>query len=439
MYESLLHGHRIPDDRPEAVTYHRGDIGDFHSRLLKQCATAGHHGSTGINRIAHHLLAWVSDARTLRLAWDDLARRGGRAPGPNQRTYDALSDGEIWSLCRALGKAIREDRYRPGQERILDIPKSSGEGTRPLILQNIEDRVVQRAVLTVVQPLLEPLFDDHSLGFRPFRERLQAMALADWFFKNERRTVWITEDIKDAFSHVPLPRLLQLVEKYVPAPDVARLIERILSNASTRGLRQGGPLSPLLLNLYLHHFLDKKWRKLRPALPLIRVADDILILCRSVKVARTAYAQLQNLLTPAGMHLKHSSERAIRTLSSKRPARWLGFELRKDRLGLRIEIGEREWNRLREALALAHTKSHPPLRAPKILNGWISQIGPCYPCYPWMERIATCQRIVDIAGEQAFDEIPSPSEITNLWQRAFARYRKLVRAVEANRQAMLPG
>lgn len=429
MYEHLLYAYRARQDTPESVTHHDGSAADFYRRMVKHAFEAGQRGANGIDKIAPLLVKWISDARTLRLAFDDLAKRGGAAPGPSGLTYDILDNRATWSLCRALGKAIRTNHYRPGKERLVHVPKNSGDGTRPLILQEIIDRVVQRAVVKVLQPLLEPRFDPNSFGFRPRRGRLNAMALAERHFKQENRTVWIIDDIKDAFTHVPLPRLLQVVQKYVRAPDVVNLVERILSNASMPGLRQGGPLSPLLLNLYLHHNLDRKWRKRRPEVPLIRVADDIAIFCRSTKGARAGYAALQNLLLPTGMQLKYGAERAVRTLSARRPAKWLGFQLQKDPRGLGIQITEREWKRLHKALALAHAKLDAPLRAIDILKGWISQLGPCY---AWMDREAVCGRITGIAEEHAFDELPRSKEVKRLWQRSYARYRKLVRAVEAS-------
>ena len=124
----------------------------------------------------------------------------------------------------------------------------------------------------------------------PGRDRLHALASATKLLGEDQRKVWVTEDVQDAFLNVPLPRLLQIVKKYVHAEDLTQFIGKVLGNASTSGLRQGGSLSPLLLNLYLHHHLDKPWRREHPDVPLIRVADDILLLCRTVEEARHARA-----------------------------------------------------------------------------------------------------------------------------------------------------
>jgi hypothetical protein len=106
---------------------------------------------------------------------------------------------------------------------------------------------------------------------------------------DNNRWVWVAVDVKDAFCNVPIPRLLDLVRKNLIDEDLVRFIKRLLDGAKLPGLRQGGPLSPLFLNLYLDHCLDKMWRKLFPGIPLIRYADDILLLCRSRKEAVGAY------------------------------------------------------------------------------------------------------------------------------------------------------
>jgi acyl carrier protein phosphodiesterase len=80
-----------------------------------------------------------------------------------------------------------------------------------------------------------------------------------------------------------------------------KFIGTVLRNASTPGLRQGGSLSPLLLDTYLDHFLDRRWRKRHPKIPLPRVADDLLVLSRTAKEAKKAHATLEALLRPAGM------------------------------------------------------------------------------------------------------------------------------------------
>src|SRR5207249_3057897 len=207
------------------------------------------------------------------------------------------------------------------------ISKGPGRGGRPLVLSNVEDRVVERAVVSILQPLLDPQFDDRSFGYPPRRGMQHALAQAERHVPKEQRRVWLTEDAKDAFLNVPLSRLLQVVRGLLPADDLIELIKRVLGGNKVPGLRQGGPLSPLMLNLYLDHFLDGPWRCDQPKLPLLRVADDLLVPCRSEAQARKARAELERLLVPAGMPLKGTEATAICVLCADIPVDWLGVAI----------------------------------------------------------------------------------------------------------------
>ena len=327
--------------------------------------------------------------------------------------YEDLDDHEVWALMRVLGKAIRNGTYRPGPVRKCSIPKGPGRGDRILTLQNIEDRVVQRAAVEIIQPLLDPLFDNHSAGYRPQRDRCHALAQAEDYFVQQRLQVWAADDIRDAFDHVPLQRLTQVVRKYLPADDLVGLVECVLDNGTKHGLRQGGSLSPLLLNLYLHHGLDRPWRVRHRDVPLLRVADDLLLLCGTKRQAQEVHAELQNMAMSLGMPIKGSAETAIRDLKHGETVDWLGFVLRGDRTTLEVRVGEQAWYHLGEHLVLAHTMADAPLRAIAIIEGWVSQMGPCY---PFEEHADTYDRIASCAHEQAFDEIPSRSELQKAWQ-----------------------
>lgn len=416
--ESLLARH---DYQQEAVDYHVGTNKDFLRRHEEMARRAVDQGRIGLKEIAPRLLRRVADARNLRIAWDYLSRQGGQTPGPNGHSYDDLADPEVWSLLRALGAAIRSDHYRPGPEKRRQISKGPGRGDRTLTIRNIEDRVVERGIVQIIQPILDPCFDDRSLGYRPGLSRSHALALAEQITLRTNRFIWITEDLQDAFDCVPLRRLLDVVRMYVPAPDLVTLIDRVIFKKSGRGLSQGGPLSPLLTNVYLDHLLDKSWRRDHPRTPLVRVADDILVQCRWMDEAPTIRSELEKRLTPAGMKIKPVDD-AIRRLDQGQAAKWLGFEILADKQGLIVQIGDKSWERLKEHLQIAHTKPDAPLRAIATIQGWISQLGPTF---MFADRRRVCQRAASIAAEYGFDEIPSEQQLLDDWQRAHARWCKL--------------
>jgi retron-type reverse transcriptase len=268
-----------------------------------------------------------------------------------------------------LETALRTGVYRPGPHREIRIPKGPGRGTRTLRIQDVEDRVVQRAVVQVAQPYLDPILVDASLGYRPGRRREHALAMAEALAAG--RWVWVTEDIRDAFDNVPLGRLMDALRVYLPAAGVLKLVETVIAGDGRRGLRQGGALSPLLLNIYLHH-LGLPWGKERPETALVRVADDLLLLCRDRQQAAGAREALADRLRPVGMTLKGATS-AIVGLATGEDAAWLGFDLRKGKEGLEARLpreGE-VWASLDEALGNVQVEPDAPIRARGILRSWV--------------------------------------------------------------------
>ena len=404
---------------------------DFVRWVRIRLVRAVQEGREGIQGVCPLLIKWVSDARMLRSAWDFLAAKGNTAPGPNVRRYSDLDDLEIWELLRTIGKAIRNDTYRSGPEEHLAILKDRTDpsrGSRTICLLNIEDRVVQRAVYNVLLPILDPLFGRNVLGFRPNRGRLHALALAEREMVGAGRYVVLAEDIKDAFDQVPLQRLFDVLKVYVPSEDLLRLASRLLDIGKKHGIRQGGPLSPLLLNLFLHHFFDEPWHKLCPDVPMIRVADDILIMCRSKKEMAAAQAELERLLRSAGMPLKKNP---VCDLRNGGTLDWLGFEIGRGEDGLVVRIPKTEkknpWSRLSEYLYLAHRKPDAPLRANATINGWIDAMGPCY---AFVKRPRVYEKLVAMAAHQGFEELPSRDAILSRWRRAHQRWCRTRNAVK---------
>ncbi len=422
MYDSLLNLAGDFASGAASIPHHRGDRRAFmnHHRTVVEDALRS--GLEGIRKLAGDQVEIIADPRALRVAWAYLASKGGQAPGPNGHRYTDFTDTEIWSMLRAIGKAIRKDTYRPGPDRQVSGSKGAGRGDRILTLSNIEDRVVQRAAVEILQPILDPMFDDRSFGFRPNRGHLKALALAEALTVKEGRWVWVTQDLKNAFDRVPITRLLHQVRLLLPADNLTQLIDRLVGNGTKQGIRQGGPLSPLLLNVYLNAALDRKWRKLHPDIPLIRVADDILLLCKSGTEAGEAFADLEALMTSAGTPLKFTLAESVVRLTTT-PATWLGLQIGCGWTQLNIQPTPdpetNAWFKLKEKLTLAHEEPDAPVRAEAIIKGWVSQMGPCF---PFIDTGAACRQIREIAAELAFDEIPEPDEIREWWQHAYSRW-----------------
>ena len=407
---------------PDSVSRHVGRRQDFVTRAKSSIIRAVGQGKEATKAIGPKLIKWIYDARMLREAWDSLAAKGDTAPGPNGRRYDDLDDPEVWELLRTIGQAIHDDTYRMGDEQEVQIPKDRLDptrGTRPISLINVEDRTVQRTVVDVLQPLLDQLFGRNILGYRPGHDRLHALALAEQVAFGGDRHVFLVEDLKDAFTRVPVQRLLDILAVYIPSGEVLGLIKHLLDTGRKHGIRQGGPLSPLLLNVYLHHVFDKPWRKDWSTVPMIRVADDLLFLCRTKKEAAQARAGLESLLTPANMPLKESPKGSVFDLRKGMFVEWLGFEIRRGDEALAVGVAEKAWTRLDEHLTLAHEKPDAAISAMATINGWIDALGPCY---PFVSCPRIYERLVKLAAKQAFDEIPSRDAVTSRWRRAYERW-----------------
>ena len=222
--------------------------------------------------------------------------RNHGAPGP-----DGMRASELRAHLAVHGEVIRrrllDGSYKPGAARRKEIPKASG-GTRPLSIPNVQDRFVQQLLLGMLQPVFEPLFSESSHGFRPGRSAHDAVKAAQSFAR-EGYTHVVDMDITKFFDRVNHDILMQKIGLVVRDKSVLRLIGRFLragvvmadgvAVASEEGTPQGGPLSPLLANIYLDA-LDKELEK--RGLRFSRYADDCNIYVKSAAAAERVLTSL---------------------------------------------------------------------------------------------------------------------------------------------------
>lgn len=409
----------LPQDfgfTPNRVDWHYGSREESVKRVKLTVIGAVYEGRGPIETLGPKLLGWISDSKMLREAWNHPAVTGETAPGPNGHRYIDYDESEVWSKLKAMCAAIRKDTYRPGGERKVKIPKDRTDpqrGTRRFALIDIEDRVVERAVIEVLQPLFESLLGRNVLGFRVRTGGLHALALAEQQVLTESRYVLVVEDLANAFDHVPINRLLDVLSLYIPSDEVLQLLRRLLHTGRTHGIRQGSPLSPILLNIYLRHFLDEPWRARRATVPTIRVVDDHLLLCRTKKELEQVRAGLSELLNPAGMPLKvpkNSEERTVIDLRKVETATWLGFVIGKGDEGFTVQIADRAWRRLEGCMTgtdsvVVGDRAKQPIHcsAGKSAGGDTSEIH---------ERIAAAlQDLVDVGHRIGSCVAPEPPDV----------------------------
>jgi RNA-directed DNA polymerase len=193
----------------------------------------------------------------------------------------------------AIRKKLLEGNYVPSPVKRVWIPKSNGGGERPLGIPTVLDRFVQLLILGELQPLFEVTFSQHSWGFRPGRGAHEAVKSAQRILIEEGKSWVVDMDIKGFFDNVDHDILMRLIGQQIRDKEVLRLIGRILragvwekgqvSRPAGKGTPQGGPLSPLLANIYLD-VLDKELE--RRGLSFSRYADDCNIYVGSEKAAQ---------------------------------------------------------------------------------------------------------------------------------------------------------
>ena len=279
---------------------------------------------------------------------------------------------------------------------------------------------MQRAIVLAVQSLVDPLFNDLTLGFRPGRDRCEAVAIVAHLMHQSGRHVLVSADLRDAFTRVSHAPLLERVQALLGQEWLTRLIGRIITGTGrTRGVPQGGALFPLLLNFHLDGVLDQKWKKRHPDIPLIRYADDILLLCRNVEEAQQAYETLTELLQPTGMQLKGSFETDTADLRTGHRAEWLGYSLGMVGGEITVEISEKLSKKLHHHLATALIEADGALVTQAVIRGVVDQLGPCY---QHEDHQRVFRQILATARELGMGETPGNDELLGAWHRSHARY-----------------
>jgi RNA-directed DNA polymerase len=253
------------------------------------------------------------------LVWEAFQRvkaNGGSAGVDDESIakFEQNLGDNLYKLWNRMGSGS----YFPSPVKAVPIPKKSG-GTRMLGVPTVADRVAQTVVKKVLEPVLESVFDRDSFGYRPGRSALDAVALVrrrSWEYD------WVVEfDIKGLFDNIDHELLLRAVRKHCSTPWVLLYIERWLKApmeteegeriARERGTPQGGVVSPLLANLFLHYALDAWMRREMRSVRFCRYADDGVIHCKSEVQARLVLRKLGERLRECGLELHPEKTKVV--------------------------------------------------------------------------------------------------------------------------------
>ena len=238
-----------------------------------------------------HLLEQILSSTNLRKAWQSVRSNKGASGIDHIKVEDFIA--HIRPHWMKMRDKLVDGSYKPSPVRRVYIPKGNGE-SRPLGIPTVQDRLIQQSMSQVLQSIFDPLFSDHSYGFRPRRDAHGAVRKAQEYVASGKS--WVVDiDMQSFFDEVNHDLLEERLEAQVSDRRVLRLLRKYLRAGviedgvlipTNKGVPQGGPLSPLLSNIYLDP-LDKELEK--RGLSFCRYADDCNIYVSSEKAAQRVY------------------------------------------------------------------------------------------------------------------------------------------------------
>lgn len=239
------------------------------------------------------------------------------AAGVDEQSIEQFEEDLAGNLYKIWNR-MSSGTYFPPPVRAVSIPKKSG-GTRILGVPTVADRVAQMVVKQVIEPILEPIFLADSYGYRPNKSALDAVGVTR---KRCWKYDWILEfDIKGLFDNIDHELLLRAVRKHITCKWALLYIERWLKAPMvqedgttierSRGTPQGGVVSPILANLFMHYTFDLWMARTHPNLPWCRYADDGLVHCRTERDAEALKAELQTRLTECQLEMHPTKTKVV--------------------------------------------------------------------------------------------------------------------------------
>ncbi len=329
------------------------------------------------------LLEKILDRDNLNNAYKRVKANKG-APG-----VDGMTVEEALPWLKEHGKeltdSIRNERYKPDAVRRKEIPKPDG-GVRKLGIPSVKDRIIQQAIAQRLIPIYEPLFAVGSYGYRPGRSAQDAIYKIRGYAEDGYEWA-VLLDLSKYFDTLNHEKLLNLLRKEIKDERVIQLIKKFLKSGvmengvvrtTEEGSPQGGPLSPLLANVYLNEF-DHEYEK--RGVPVIRYADDIVLLCRSERAAERLLESSIRYLE-GKLKLKVNREKShIAKINATKNFKYLGFAFGKGKNGFFIRVHKKSLmkakNKLRELTKRNQGKNVRQVmeKVKRYMQGWLNYFG----------------------------------------------------------------
>ena len=284
---------------------------------------------------------------------------------------------------RRIAEQIKAQSYRPQAVRRVHIPKPGRPNeTRPLGIPTVRDRVVQRAIVNVIEPILDHQFHERSFGFRHGRGAHDALRIVEQ--KLQEGYVYVVDaDLKGYFDTIPKDRLLMLIKEHISDSRMLKLIKLFLDQSimeelhewtPVSGVPQGAVLSPVLSNLYLnpldHQMSDHGFE-------MVRYADDFVVLCRTQAEAEAALQMITHWVEQAGLTLHPTKTKIVD--SRVESFAFLGYSFRGDKIYPRRESLAKMKTRIKDLTLRKRSGSMESIAAEltPVLRGWFGYFRHC--------------------------------------------------------------
>jgi RNA-directed DNA polymerase len=304
------------------------------------------------------------------------------AAGVDRQSCEAFEE-HLLVETRRLSDQIRDQTYRPNAVRRVQVPKvGKPNETRPLGIPTVRDRVVQKAILNVIEPILDHQFHDRSFGFRHGRGAHDALRIVEQ--KLQEGYVYVVDaDLKGYFDTIPKDRLMVLIKEHISDSRLLKLFQLFLDQSIMEELRewtpvagvpQGAVLSPVLSNLYLNP-LDHKMAD--AGFEMVRYADDFVVLCRSALEAQAAMDTIRAWVEQTGLTLHPTKTKIVDSRTNSFV--FLGYSFRGEKIYPRRESLAKMKARLTELTPRVRPGSIESIAKEinPILRGWFYYFRHC--------------------------------------------------------------